>query len=103
VWDREEQIVPLASLIGGVIEPHAGAPETHPLAVPPEKVDGETLARQVDAAESESQGAGLSLAAVSRLRERVADLADRAAWLADDAARAHLLERTARLLDRLGT
>jgi hypothetical protein len=39
---------------------------------------------------------------VARLRERAADLADRAAWVADDAARAHLLERTSRLLKRLG-
>ena len=35
VWDREEQIAPLAALVAGVIEPHAGEPDTHPLAALP--------------------------------------------------------------------
>ena len=91
VWDREEQIGPLAALVDGVLEPHAGEPTAHPLAAVPERVDGEELARQLDAAEAESRAGTLGLAAVARLRERVADLADRAAWVADDAARAHLL------------
>jgi len=102
VWDREEQIGPLAALVGGVVEPHAGGPDTHVLAVPAEKVDGEALARQLEAAESESCTSGLSLAAVARLRERVAELSDRAAWLADGAARSHLMDRAGQLLDRLG-
>lgn len=102
VWDREEQIGPLAALVAGVVEPHAGGPDTHVLAVPAEKVDGEALARQLEAAESESRASGLSLAAVARLRERVAELSDRAAWLADGAARSHLMDRAGQLLDRLG-
>ena len=104
VWDREEQIGPLAALINGVLEPHAGEPSAHPLSAVPERVDGEELARQLDAVEDELRaGSGVSsLAAVARLRERVADLSDRAAWLADDDARGHLRERAARLLERLG-
>ncbi|MEJ7680220.1 MAG: hypothetical protein WKG06_20670 [Segetibacter sp.] len=102
VWDREEQIAPLASLIAGVLEPHAGEPDAHPLAALPGRVDGEELARQLDAAEAESRAGTLGLAAVARLRDRVADLADRAAWVDDDAARAHLLGRTAGLLKRIG-
>jgi MoxR-like ATPase len=102
VWDREEQIAPLSALVAGLLEAHAGEPGAHPLAASPERVDGEELARQLDAAEGESREGTLSLAAVARLRERVADLADRAAWVADDAAREHLLGRSAQLLRRLG-
>ena len=107
VWDREEQIDPLTALINGVLEPLAGTPEAHPLASVPGRVDGEELARQLDAVEAELRadgggGSRLGLAAVARLRDRVADLSDRTAWLLDDAARGHLRERTARLLERLG-
>jgi MoxR-like ATPase len=101
VWDREEQIAPLISLIAGVLEPHASEPAAHPLAAVPERVDGEDLARQLDAAEAELHNGTPSLSALARLRERVADLADRAAWLPDDSARVHLLGRTGRLLERL--
>src|SRR4051812_25701061 len=104
VWDREEQIAPLGSLVAGLLEPHAGEPDTHPLATTPGRVDGEEVARQIEAAEAESEAnAGtIGLAGVARLRERVADLADRAAWVPDEAARAHLLGRTEQLLRRLG-
>ena len=69
----------------------------------PGRVDGEELARQIDAVETELRAGGSSpgLATLARLRDRVADLSDRAAWLGDDAARGHLRERTARLLERL--
>src|SRR4051812_13871868 len=72
-WDREEQIGPLTALIDGVIEPHAGEPSAHPLASVPERVDGEELARQLDAVEAELRAgaSSLSLATIARLRERV--------------------------------
>src|SRR5947209_4703883 len=90
VWDREEQIGPLASLVAGAIEGHVSGPATHPLAVVPERVDGEEIARQLDAVADEIQPDAASLTALARLRERVADLADRAAWLPDDHERGHL-------------
>jgi MoxR-like ATPase len=102
VWDREEQIAPLAALVAGVIEPHAQETEAHPLAKVADHVDGEDLARRLDAAAGEVQSRSLSLAAVARLREQLADIADRAAWLADDAARTHLVGRAGDLLKRLG-
>ena len=102
VWDREEQIAPLTALVAGVIEPHAGEPDAHPLAAVPDRVDGEEIARQLDAISAEIRDRSLGLAAMARLRERLADLADRAAWLADDAARRHLTERIGELLKRLG-
>lgn len=103
VWDREEQIGPLASLIAGVIEPHASEPATHPLATVPERVGGEEIALQVDAVAGELQaGANKSLAALARLRERLTELADRANWVVDDEARVHLLGRIEQLLVRLG-
>ncbi|HWE40628.1 MAG TPA: AAA family ATPase [Isosphaeraceae bacterium] len=104
VWDREEQIEPLRSLIDKVLESAFDESSSHPLARPPERVDAEDLARRLDEAAGElgRGGQGLGLAALARLRERVADLADRAAWVADEPARKHLLERSARLLKRLG-
>jgi MoxR-like ATPase len=102
VWDREEQIAPLAALVNGVLARHKDEPAAHPLAAVPEQVDGEDLARQLEAVERELQGGRPSLAALARLRERVTDLADRAAWVGSDRSREHLLERTGKLLQRLG-
>ena len=42
-----------------------------------------------------------SLSALANLRERVTDLTDRAAWVADDRNRKHLLERLGKLAERL--
>jgi MoxR-like ATPase len=114
VWDRAEQIGPLRGLIQGILEQHPrpleGPARPHPQASPPEKADPEELARQLDAVEKELDGAGvggkpgprLSLVAVARLREQVARLADRAAWVRDDPSRQHLLQRTGQLLQHLG-
>jgi MoxR-like ATPase len=102
VWDREEQIAPLAALVNGVLGRHRDQAAAHPRAAVPEQVDGEDLARQLDAVERELQTDHLSLASVARLRERVADLADRAAWVGSDRSRQHLLDRTGKLLERLG-
>lgn len=101
VWDREEQIGPLRSLVDGVLGSLNGDAPRHTLAAVPNRVDGEELARQVDAAEAEIRAPALSLAAIARLRERLGDLADRAAWLKDDTHRTHLKKRTSELLDRL--
>ena len=102
VWDREEQIDPLAGLVNGTLKAHADEPAAHPLAAVPEKVDGEELAGQLDAVERELQTDGHSLTALARLRERVGELADRAAWVGDDRARKHLLDRAGKILQRLG-
>jgi MoxR-like ATPase len=106
VWDRAEQIGPLRGLIHGVLEQHPADKDAHPLAALPEKADGEEIARQLDLIDGEMpERAGkqtLSLLALARLRERLAELADRAAWVTDESARRHLLERSGRLLERLG-
>jgi MoxR-like ATPase len=101
VWDRAEQIAPLGALVQGVLEQHPDDGRPHPLARV-EPADGEEIARQLDAAEQELQADGRSLLALARLRERVAALADRAAWVREEAARKHLLERSGRLLEKLG-
>jgi MoxR-like ATPase len=101
VWDREEQIEALAALVNGILELHAEEPERHPLAEPRGRVDGEELSRQIDTLQEELDGA-LSLSAVARLRERLAAVADQAAWLGDVRVRDHLLERTRECLTRLG-
>jgi MoxR-like ATPase len=102
VWDREEQIAPLAALVAGVIEPHVDEVDTHPLAAVPDRVDGDEIARQLDAVATEIDERSRSLIAVARTREYLAALADRVAWLADEPARRHLNDRIGDLLKRLG-
>jgi MoxR-like ATPase len=106
VWDRAEQIGPLRGLIHDVLEQHPGGSDAHPLATLPEKADGEEIARQLDLIAAEMPDSlgkpGLSLLTLARLRERLAELADRAAWVVDENARRHLLEKSGRLLERLG-
>jgi MoxR-like ATPase len=101
VWDREEQIAALSSLVNGILEQHAAEAGRHVLAQPRKAVSGEELSRQIDALEKELDGK-LSLSAAARLRERLAGLADQAAWLGDARARDHLLQRTRQCLTRLG-
>jgi MoxR-like ATPase len=101
VWDREEQIDPLATLVNGVLQEHENEAGAHPLAKVPERVDGEELARQLDAVGKELDAGDLTLSALARLRERVAELADRAAWIVEEAPRRHLLQRTGEYLERL--
>src|SRR5207247_2485755 len=67
VWDREEQIEPLAALINGVLEQHADEPARHPLAAVQPQPDGEELARQLATVEQELDGRRLALSAVARL------------------------------------
>jgi MoxR-like ATPase len=102
VWDRPEQIGPLRSLVSGVLESRPGDEAAHPRAAAPEQVDGEELARQLDSAEGELSSDGRSLTALARLRERVSDISDRAAWIGDAAARKHVIDRAAKILQRLG-
>jgi MoxR-like ATPase len=101
VWDREEQIDPLAALVNGVLKAHSSEPQSHPLAAVPERVDSEELARELETVERELEVGKLSMTALARLRERTGELSDRAAWVAEDAARQYLLERAGKILQRL--
>jgi MoxR-like ATPase len=101
VWDRVEQIAPLRTLVQGVLEQQPAEEAAHPLAARHERVDAEDIARQLDDAERQLTADGHSLLALTRLRERVADLADRAAWIVEEAPRKHLLERSGIILKRL--
>jgi MoxR-like ATPase len=102
VWDREEQIAPLAALVAGVIEPHVDEVDTHPLAAVPDRVDGNEIAQQLDAVATEIDDRSRGLLAVARTREHLAALADRVAWLPDEPARRHLNDRIGELLKKLG-
>ena len=105
VWDRAEQIAPLSALVNGVLKIQSDANKNEPrhaLAAVPERADAEVLARQLDGLESEAQSAGKSLSELARLREQASGISDRAAWVADGAARKHLLDRAAKLLQRIG-
>jgi MoxR-like ATPase len=101
VWDREEQIAPLAALVAGLLE-SAPAAAAHPLAARPDKPDGEELARQLDAVDTALAAGPLSLVELARVREQVAGVSDRAAWVADAVGRDHLLVRAGELLERIG-
>jgi MoxR-like ATPase len=101
VWDREEQIGPLSALVNGVLHQHPAQAETHALARVPESVDGEDVARQLELIRKEVETDHLTPSALARLRERAADLADRAAWVVDASSRAFLLEQSAEILQRL--
>lgn len=100
-WDRSEQIGPLGSLVGGLLD-QAPADAAHPRAARPEKVDPEALARQLDEAEAPLSAGPVKLVEAARLREQVQTLSDQAAWVADATARDHLLKRAAALLEKLG-
>ena len=100
VWDREEQIAPLTSLVQGILRQQS-AEQAHPLAATPERVDGEQLAREL--ADVEQQvGKRSSLAELARLREQVSRVADRSAWVTYDAARRHLRDKASTLLQKIG-
>jgi MoxR-like ATPase len=101
VWDRVEQITPLRMLVQGLLEQHPQEGTVHPLAARRERVEGEDIARQLDEVERELSADGQSLRTLARLRERVADLADHAAWIVEEEPRKHLLKRTGELLKRL--
>lgn len=101
VWDREEQIEPLAALVNGILELHTEEKERHPLARVAAIPDGEELARRLETLEQQL-GGQLSLSAVVRLKERLAELADQAAWISDARHRGHLLERAQKCLEKLG-
>jgi MoxR-like ATPase len=100
VWDREEQIDPLRSLVNRILEEHQKEARRHPLSQVGKAVDAEQLAQQIETAAGEIPRAQ-SMAALARLKERFADLADQAAWVTDTKSRDFLLERTRHCLDQL--
>ena len=102
VWDRDEQIEPLAALINGALQQYSDAAASHPLATVRAEPDAENLAKQLDAIAKQMTGTKLTLSAAARLREQVAELGDQAAWLADTKDRAHLVERARKCLEQLG-
>lgn len=101
LWDRDEQIGPLTSLVEGILRQQP-AEQAHPRAVVPERVDSEAVAKQLDDAEMQLKEKTPSLANLARLREQVSRLADQAGWIGDQKVRSHLLDRTAALLERIG-
>ncbi len=101
LWDRAEQIGPLAALVAGLLDRAPASAAPHPRAARAEHVDPEALARDLDAAERDLT-AGMRLVEAARLRERLQAVADRTAWVGDAAARSHLLGRVTALLEKLG-
>lgn len=102
LWDRDEQIGPLASLVQGILRTQP-AQQAHPLAATPERVDGEAVAKLLDDADRQLREGRPTLAGLARLREQVNRLADQAAWVGDEKARRHLLGRATSLLEKIGS
>jgi MoxR-like ATPase len=102
VWDREEQIDGLCALVNGILEQHAEATDRHALASVAATPDGEELARQLSGIELQLEDKSLSLAALTRLKERIADVADQAAWVPEPSSRKFLLDRARQCLERIG-
>ena len=100
VWDRAEQIGPLAALVGGLLKDVVDD-KPHPRSIPAERVDPEALAKELEDAEREAV-TGIKLVEAVRLRERAQSIADCAAWVPDAAARDHLVRGAARLAEKLG-
>jgi MoxR-like ATPase len=101
VWDREEQIGPLTALVDGVLQQNPREGAAHPLAAVPEHVDGEEIARMLETVEGELADGSLTLARLAGVRERLVDLADRAAWVQDAGQRQHLMDRLGPLLEKV--
>jgi MoxR-like ATPase len=101
VWDREEQIDPLAVLVNGILKQCPNGEARHALAAVPEHVDPEELARQIEALEKNLEGHDISVAARARLRERLAGLVDQIAWVSEEESRKYLLDRTKEIQEQL--
>jgi MoxR-like ATPase len=101
VWDRAEQIGPLASLVAGLLDRSPAIAAVHPRARRPDRVDPEALAAELDCVD-EALKVGPKLVDLARLREQVQSVSDRAAWVTDPAGRGHLLARTAAVLEKFG-
>ena len=104
VWDREEQIAPLR--VAGRRGDRTRTPaEPTPIRWP-RCLAGSTAKRsRASSMRSRSRCRTtdrLGLAAVARLRERLAELSDQAAWVNEDAPRTHLIGRVRELFKRLG-
>ncbi|WP_202947251.1 AAA family ATPase [Zavarzinella formosa] len=100
VWDREEQIAPLHSLVLGALRENP-ADKPHVQAVVPERVDPEALAKEL--AELGGRAApNASLAELARLREQLNRLHDRLVWVTDEAARQHLAGEIMAVRKRIG-
>src|SRR5438309_3221109 len=93
VWDREEQIEPLASLIQGVLKQQQDGTDSHPLSAVGATADAEELARKLESVEQEVAAGNLKLGAIARVKEQLAVLADQAAWIADADRKSYLRER----------
>lgn len=102
LWDRVEQVAPLNALVRGLLDAQPVDASSHPLARPAERVDAEDLARKLHEIDLELGTENRTLIELARLKDRVADIADRAAWVREEPARKQLLEQAARLLRRLG-
>lgn len=101
VWNREEQIGPLGSLITGILNQHPDASQPHPRAASAEQIDAEALAAEFAKLEGQLTSS-LKLLELSRLKEKVQSICDRSAWISDPVSREHLHKKALELLGKLG-
>lgn len=102
VWDTWEQQEVLAKLVQDALGDAAAEPAAHARARAAERPDPESLARDLDQLASELERAP-DAAAHSRMRDRLAALAARVQWVADNGPRQFLAEKVDALWQRLPT
>ncbi|HVJ82079.1 MAG TPA: ATPase, partial [Planctomycetia bacterium] len=104
VWDGEEQIESVTGIVDAALAPAENDPQAHPRAFADRRPNSAGLARELDslAEQANQTAAGQGSApAQSLLRDRLAALAARVPWVANETERAALESRVAALRDSL--
>ncbi|MCF6227876.1 MAG: AAA family ATPase [Planctomycetes bacterium] len=99
MWDREEQIAPLRTMVNGLLE-NANSEAPHALANAHRKVDPEQVAAQLNVLGKQLEGEP-TLAQLAAAREELATLSDQCAWIEDEEKRKFLSAKLAELAAKI--
>lgn len=104
IWDTQEQQSLLASLVRQATSVTEGADvsRSHPRARHVDRPDPEQLSREIQQLADQAQGATVSEADRSILRDKLELLAGRCEWVADSLQRTHLQQEVAGVWKQLG-
>lgn len=97
IWDREEQIEIVESIVSAALAGHEAGPADHPQALARRPPDPEALARSLDEVEGRLARDPRDVAAADELR----GIANRIEWLSPGAAKEALVERMDALWEKI--
>jgi MoxR-like ATPase len=97
IWDTEEQVEVLASLVDQAISKQQQADGDHPRARSTDGPDAESIARDLDSIEASLKNGGLPEVERAYLRDRLGILEGRCQWVKDSGKREWLVKRVAAL------